>query len=465
MDGTARTMQARMGRRANRTTTRRGKRNDRSVRARASSSESVPRNTRAAILGAAKRRGALTVGDAAAAAGVAVEDARKALLAIAEDVGGALEVDQRGEMRVRLPQNAETALLKKSWKLKVEPVLQKSVQIAQVLVRMAFGAALFASLLVVYTAIAAISAQDRDDRRQGRGGGRGMVMYMSPYDIWWYMNPGYGYGRRPETTYADRQEMGFLESVFSFVFGDGDPNEKREETRWKALGQYIMDRGGVVTAEEISLFVQEDKKEGGDEGYVIPALIRFQGEPTVDEQGNILYVFPALQSTAKVGQGIRDAFTKKTSAARPRAFLEKKVPFTRASSAQQVLVVLLGAANAIGVAWLSRLMSSPYIAREFGVGVVALAARLMPALQVYALTFFLFPAVRWFWLRRQNAKIEERNAQKQEVELRLRSPDPLLSDKLASARSMAKSNFFDDKSVIYSSERDTLEQQFEQLED
>lgn len=435
------------------------------TRARASSSESVPRATRSAILVAAKRRGALTVGDAASAAGVAVAEARRALLAIAEDVGGALEVDNSGEMRVRLPRDAEAALLRRSWKLKVEPVLQKSVQISQLLVRMAFGAALFASMAIVYMAIAALSAQDRDDRRQGRGGGRVMMMHLSPYDIWWHMNPGFGFGRRTQATWDGGQEMGFLESVFSFVFGDGDPNAELEEARWKALGEYIMAQGGVVTAEEIGLFMKEDKKAGGDEAFVIPALIQFQGEPTVDEQGNILYVFPALQSTAKVGQGKGNSSRGRRSAARPRAFLEKKIPFTRASSAQQVLVVLLGAANAIGVVWLSRLLTSPYIAREFGVGVVGLAARLMPALQLYALTFFAFPGLRWLWLRSQNSKIEERNAQKEEVEFKLRSPDPLLSDKLASARSMARSKVFDDKSVIYSSDRDTLEQQFEQLED
>lgn len=33
--------------------------------------------------------------------------------------------------------------------------------------------------------------------------------------------------------------MNFVEAVFSFVFGDGDPNETFDERRWKELGNMI----------------------------------------------------------------------------------------------------------------------------------------------------------------------------------------------------------------------------------
>ncbi|KAL4573577.1 hypothetical protein LXL04_020387 [Taraxacum kok-saghyz] len=49
--------------------------------------------------------------------------------------------------------------------------------------------------------------------------------------------------------------MNFIESVFSFVFGDGDPNEGIEEERWKLIGQYITSNGGVVTAEELAPYL------------------------------------------------------------------------------------------------------------------------------------------------------------------------------------------------------------------
>lgn len=38
-----------------------------------------------------------------------------------------------------------------------------------------------------------------------------------------------------------------------------------------------------------------------DESFVLPALIKFGGEPFVDEEGHLLYRFPQLQATSKVG--------------------------------------------------------------------------------------------------------------------------------------------------------------------
>jgi hypothetical protein len=34
---------------------------------------------------------------------------------------------------------------------------------------------------------------------------------------------------------ARGEEMNFFEAIFSFVFGDGDPNEDYEEKRWKLV--------------------------------------------------------------------------------------------------------------------------------------------------------------------------------------------------------------------------------------
>ncbi|KAM3713487.1 hypothetical protein ACB098_01G261700 [Castanea mollissima] len=43
--------------------------------------------------------------------------------------------------------------------------------------------------------------------------------------------------------------------IFSFVFGDGEPNQGIEEERWKLIGQYISSNGGVVTAEELAPYL------------------------------------------------------------------------------------------------------------------------------------------------------------------------------------------------------------------
>jgi hypothetical protein len=58
-----------------------------------------------------------------------------------------------------------------------------------------------------------------------------------------------------------------------------------------------------VTAEELAPFLDApsgDLRQDGttvDEGFVVPALVRFNGSPEVDASGNLLYRFPSLQRT------------------------------------------------------------------------------------------------------------------------------------------------------------------------
>ena len=55
-----------------------------------------------------------------------------------------------------------------------------------------------------------------------------MVSGVRPFDFFYYRPYYEYYATRP----GDRQNpdgMGFLESTFSFIFGDGNPNEQLEE--------------------------------------------------------------------------------------------------------------------------------------------------------------------------------------------------------------------------------------------
>lgn len=51
---------------------------------------------------------------------------------------------------------------------------------------------------------------------------------------------------------GEPQQMGFLESVYSFVFGDGDPNTGREKKQLAAVAAAARRNGGVLTAEQMA---------------------------------------------------------------------------------------------------------------------------------------------------------------------------------------------------------------------
>ena len=61
----------------------------------------------------------------------------------------------------------------------------------------------------------------------------GPRIWFSPTDVFWYLDP--YYMRRRRMRQETGQGMNFLEAIFSFVFGDGNPNESYEDRRWRLV--------------------------------------------------------------------------------------------------------------------------------------------------------------------------------------------------------------------------------------
>ncbi|GJP46921.1 hypothetical protein CLOM_g6166 [Closterium sp. NIES-68] len=414
----------------------------------------------------------VTVGDVAAASGLKVTEAEKALKALAADADGFLEVSDEGDVVYVLPSNLSAAVAQRSLWLKLKPWIDNAKSAASYLIRVAFGTALLASILVVYSAITVLLSSSRSDSdsRDSRGGGGGGGMYyrsgptffFNPMDIFWYWDP-YYYQR--VRLGLQKREMSFLESVFSFVFGDGDPNEGRDEARWQLVGDVIASRGGVVAAQEIAPFL-DLPADTSDESFMLPVLQRFDGSPEVDPQGNILYTFPLLQRTASDAAGQRRVQLNPAldPLQQARYFAENLWAFSEAPAWKRTLAAGLGVVNVVGVVWLSSLLSDPAVVREAGVEFVSLISSLMPWLQGYAAVFFTIPAVRYLWQQRANEAIAERNARRQQSAQQLAQPNAQLRRKLANAREQARSTVVSEDKVIYTTAKDMAEQDLEARE-
>ncbi|KAG6477129.1 hypothetical protein ZIOFF_066381 [Zingiber officinale] len=375
-------------------------------------------------------------------------------------------VSDEGDVLYTFPKDYRSKLLTKSFKMKVEPFLNKIKTAAAYLVRVSFGTALITSIVLVYTTIIALaSSSSRSEGENGRGRrGRGTkvsFVTMNHLCRYWDMN----YYRRRQM----RQEggMNFVESVFSFVFGDGDPNQGLEEERWKLIGQYISSNGGVVAAEELAPYLDVPliDETQDDESFVLPVLIRFQGYPEVDDQGNILYRFPSLQRTAsslKVGK--KEYVGKKWAEwinGVEKYFEEKKWKFSEIGASEKAMVIGLGALNLFGVIVLGSMLKDVSIAPQ---GLVSFVSQIFPLLQIYAASFFTIPLIRWFLLLRTNQGIEKRNrARKQRAQI-LDRPDPSLRRKLLNARDMSQQTTISPDRIVYTTEKDFVDQDYEDLE-
>ncbi|KAG6479931.1 hypothetical protein ZIOFF_063407 [Zingiber officinale] len=374
--------------------------------------------------------GRVTIGDVVSKAGLKLNEAERALQALAADTGGFLEVSDEGDVLYTFPKDYRSKLLTKSFKMKVEPFLNKIKTAAAYLVRVSFGTALITSIVLVYTTIIVLaSSSSRSEGENGRGRrGRsydsGVTFLFRPSDLFWYWDMNY-YRRRQM-----RQEGG-MNFVFSFVFGDGDPNQGLEEERWKLIGQYISSNGGVVAAEELAPYLDVPliDETQDDESFVLPVLIRFQGYPEVDDQGdsdvrvsramledlvlvsyaklnngNILYRFPSLQRTAsslKVGK--KEYVGKKWAEwinGVEKYFEEKKWKFSKRcclfcseiGASEKAMVIGLGALNLFGVIVLGSMLKDVSIAPQ---GLVSFVSQIFPLLQV-CLYLLSYIHLTWF---------------------------------------------------------------------
>lgn len=157
--------------------------------------------------------------------------------------------------------------------LRLRPLWARVVSAGKWAVRAAFGAALIASALLVWLAVIALtSSRDSDrcvtslcffqcnsqgvvihhhtlthtrtrthiaHRRDGGGfygGPRGFV-FIDPTDIFLIWDPYYSRHSRERADAGDG--MTFVEAVFSFVFGDGDPNADWQVRTFLIFGGHL----------------------------------------------------------------------------------------------------------------------------------------------------------------------------------------------------------------------------------
>ncbi|XP_058003402.1 uncharacterized protein At5g03900, chloroplastic isoform X2 [Hevea brasiliensis] len=390
--------------------------------------------------------GRVTIGDVASRAGLNLNQAQKTLQALAADTDGFLEVSDEGDVLYVFPKDYQSKLAAKSFRMKVEPLIEKAKATAEYLIRVSFGTALIASIVIVYTTIIALLSSRSEEDNRGRRGGRsydsGFTFYFSPTDLFWYWDP--YYYRRRQVQIDDDGKMNFIESI----------------------GQYISSNGGVVTAEELApyLDLQNTEQIMNDESYILPVLLRFDGQPEIDEEGNILYRFPSLQRTASSQRSRRKEYVGRRWAdwiGLEKFFSEKKWQFSKTGAAERAMVIGLGGANLLGVIILGAMLKDIAVTPS---GLIKFVSGIFPLLQIYAGSFFAIPLIRWFLVRKRNAEIEKRNKAREQVARTLELPDPSLRRKLLSARDLAQKTVIGQDRIVYSTDRDIIEQDIEAQE-
>ncbi|NQE34306.1 hypothetical protein [Microcoleus asticus] len=400
----------------------------------------------------------VTVGDVAAKAGLDVNFAQRELLTLASEAGGNLQVAESGDIAYLFPKNFRDILRNKFLRLQLQEWWQKIWRILFYLIRISFGVVLVASILLIFVAITLLLSSSSDNNGggggDGGGGNRGGGFFFFPYfwnDLLWifYWNHDEPYYQRSRLT-GQKPQMSFLEAVFSFLFGDGNPNHNLEERKWSDIATAIRNNRGAVAAEQIAPYL-DNLGQGYSreyEEYMLPALARFDGRPEVSPEGQIVYHFPQLQTTAvqKNPQPV---------AAYLREMLWR---FSNASSGQIMLAAGLGAVNLVGALVLGNLLAKSAIAGGF----IGFVSAIYPMLLIYGVGFLAIPLIRYFWIQWKNSRIESRNQERQQRARLLNEPDANLLQKLAYAREFAGENLLTEEDLAYTTETELTQQELEQ---
>lgn len=435
----------------------------------------------------------VTVGDVATATGLAVWQVERGLLALAADGGGHLQVAEDGEIAYVFPRNLRAFQLGRQgwgWLRRGMGALWK---LFLYILRISFGMILIGLIAAVFIAltmaICMIIKAGSDDDRDLR------------FDSSFSFSPGFFVDffqyhpvstqrnrRQPEKhsrrqtekrsrkTQADAadQDANFFEDIFSFVFGDGNPNAHLEEQRWQAIASAIRAQQGVILAEQLTPYLDDLHGDPRDEEYVLPTLVRFNGKPQVSPEGEIIYVFPDLQATAgnpnedpsapvSSFAGIKaDTTTTHTqwlADGRPPPYLrEQSWRFSRASRSNQIKIGLLGVVLLISSLSLASVVSlhasalTSWIALFSGLATVGI---------VYSMAFLLVPLVRYLWLIKRNKTLTQRNAMRRERALQLEQRSSKMKAKLSYAQRYAEQRRVNPSDLAYTSEKDLLTQEAE----
>lgn len=425
-----------------------------------------------------RRQPRQTVADIAATAGISLSSASDEAVKLASLTGASIDVSDAGDLAYRFPSDVRSVLRTRSVRAAAAMFWRRVAPAVFTAARVGFGALLVLSIVITFVALAVLSAASTRDDDNRRGDSRSMSffgprLFFGPdiFDIMFYSQRSAARRRYYGGAKENEEGMSFLEAVYSFVFGDGDPNVDFDDRRWRNVAAVIRANRGAVTADQLAPLLDPPPLSSSssvvDESFMLPALTRFQGRPEVTDDGDIVYVFPQFLTTGSASSSsssISSSPSVEIVGQRSIApVVEQQEVLTQASPSQRALVVTLGVINVLGIALLGAKMATVIPMTRDAAQFIGFVRSVYPALCAYAASFVTAPIFRAWRMRGRNKEIKERNRAREErarVLLRFDDEDVRRKMKAAERRALMQNRVGDGQgqSVVYSSDRDAVDQ-------
>ena len=356
-------------------------------------------------------KGRGTVGDVVSSVGLPRDQVEGILKSLLESHQGHLEVSESGELVYLF----DRKLIRRDR----VPTIQRLKNAAKRVLTGAFKGWIVAMLVIYFVVfvvlvIAALVAMSRGGNRRsggswGRGVGRHHGHFHFPsfwlwYYIWtprWRLGSPY-YGRRWEATLEKDSQPPFYKKVFAFVFGPDRPKPTQKQLDRGTLRLIRARRGALTTAELVehtALALPDAEEEMGR------LLGSYAGEPTVSPDGELVYTFPELMTSAHGAVTAREPNP---------AWMRMEYPLELTGNEKKHDAVIIGMNGFSLVAgatapWFIFPQLVPYYPLLGGtaafVGLVIIPV-------VFSVLFFSIPLLRVLGVRRENRAREARNVRR-----------------------------------------------------
>ena len=235
-----------------------------------------------------KERHGLTAADMAAKTALPLHSVRELAAAAADEYGARLKVTESGEILYSFPGGFTSRYRGPAAKARrcAETILGglgrffRAAFKVWITVMLAGYFVLFviiALAALVFIMAASASSNGRGGRRNSGGfGGAFLLSRMLNLVVrFWFYSSLLGQGRRSGRTNEDRRPL--FKKVFSFVFGDGEPNEGRERSENEELTAYLRANRGVISLPEFMIHTGLDPQRADRDRSVPLRLHAFVG--------------------------------------------------------------------------------------------------------------------------------------------------------------------------------------------
>ncbi|MDR2363938.1 MAG: hypothetical protein LBD65_05940, partial [Spirochaetaceae bacterium] len=253
-----------------------------------------------------RSREAPTVADIVAATALPLATVRELVPLAADEYSARLEVTESGEIRYSFPHGFASRY--RGFRAGFRKFTEKAGRLVKTvsaglfkvwIMVMLVGYFVLFMLIALASLFITVAARSSNSGNR-RGGGGGLFVSAHIFDLiirlWFYSELTKSMDRRygPRENRAAGKPRGrpLHRAIFSFVFGDGDPNKDWDLREKKAFIAYVQANRGVISLPEFMALTGLDPRRAEEE--ILARCSEFGGSPEASGEGTVVYRFDEL---------------------------------------------------------------------------------------------------------------------------------------------------------------------------